>query len=489
MKRKSHKGFTIVELIIVIAVIAILAAVLIPTFSNIIKQAKLNADTQIIRNMNTALAIEEVTSGKNNDAYKAYEVLQEAGYLVERLNPTTEGYYYAFDALNNRMLMLDDNFDVYYPEEERSQTMDKDGNAWSIFVSTEERSNNLRKAFENSGKTELKATIVIPGTKLPSGVTSDTFVSAGEAKDGQDVVQAIATIDGKQTKFTDAKTAINSINDSSNGGTVYLPTNGTATMQTHQDLKKDVVIYANGADFGGVDISIGTYVAPESDTLNLTVYDAKNFHVWGQIGDAAVCSGKTFNIRLVNCTMEKASNEGLFYVSGAKNTVNLVVENCYVKGDGQVTNGIYINAGGSIKLYNSKFENCAIGVAISNKMESGDLTVDVQNCSFIACGTTNVGVADYAAPLRFVKKVEGGKVTATFKNNTFTDTVGNNGDVLLGEYRANNSSYAITANIISAKTNVSICIVNDGTASENGTKNTQTVKSGSSGNYTCGTRK
>ena len=35
--RNSRKGFTIVELVIVIAVIAILAAVLIPTFSSLIK--------------------------------------------------------------------------------------------------------------------------------------------------------------------------------------------------------------------------------------------------------------------------------------------------------------------------------------------------------------------------------------------------------------------------------------------------------------------
>ena len=37
---KNKKGFTIVELVIVIAVIAILAAVLIPTFSNVVGNAK-----------------------------------------------------------------------------------------------------------------------------------------------------------------------------------------------------------------------------------------------------------------------------------------------------------------------------------------------------------------------------------------------------------------------------------------------------------------
>lgn len=40
MKKTRKKGFTIVELVIVIAVIAILAAVLIPTFSGVIERAK-----------------------------------------------------------------------------------------------------------------------------------------------------------------------------------------------------------------------------------------------------------------------------------------------------------------------------------------------------------------------------------------------------------------------------------------------------------------
>ena len=43
MKKLNKKGFTIVELEIVIAVIAILAAVMIPTFSGIIKKANQSA--------------------------------------------------------------------------------------------------------------------------------------------------------------------------------------------------------------------------------------------------------------------------------------------------------------------------------------------------------------------------------------------------------------------------------------------------------------
>ncbi len=51
MKKTNKKGFTLVELVIVIAVIAILAAVLIPVFTNIIGDAKEKAALADARNV------------------------------------------------------------------------------------------------------------------------------------------------------------------------------------------------------------------------------------------------------------------------------------------------------------------------------------------------------------------------------------------------------------------------------------------------------
>lgn len=50
MKKLNKKGFTIVELVIVIAVIAILAAVLIPTFAAVVEKANRSAEMQNARN-------------------------------------------------------------------------------------------------------------------------------------------------------------------------------------------------------------------------------------------------------------------------------------------------------------------------------------------------------------------------------------------------------------------------------------------------------
>ena len=54
MKKLNKKGFTIVELVIVIAVIAILAAVLIPVFSNVIEKAN---NSNITQEVNAALKL------------------------------------------------------------------------------------------------------------------------------------------------------------------------------------------------------------------------------------------------------------------------------------------------------------------------------------------------------------------------------------------------------------------------------------------------
>lgn len=78
-KKNTRKGFTIVELVIVIAVIAILATVLIPTFGNIIEKAENSKTLQTLRNEYTEYTIavngdiEDTIVIKLGDAYYSYE--------------------------------------------------------------------------------------------------------------------------------------------------------------------------------------------------------------------------------------------------------------------------------------------------------------------------------------------------------------------------------------------------------------------------------
>ena len=70
MKKMNKKGFTIVELVIVIAVIAILAAVMIPTFGGIIDRANKSSAEQTAKSLwKEAYAIDladGVEDGKEN---------------------------------------------------------------------------------------------------------------------------------------------------------------------------------------------------------------------------------------------------------------------------------------------------------------------------------------------------------------------------------------------------------------------------------------
>lgn len=107
MKASKKRGFTIVELVIVIAVIAILAAVLIPTFANIIQKANVANDVALARNMNTILIADEATNGRSTDMYDVLIALEQGGFKLENLNPRADGNVFAWDKANNQIVYLD----------------------------------------------------------------------------------------------------------------------------------------------------------------------------------------------------------------------------------------------------------------------------------------------------------------------------------------------------------------------------------------------
>ena len=85
MKKLNKKGFTIVELVIVIAVIAILAGVLIPTFATVVDKANKSSAEQQARNFYTLLeaATAAPTTYTNNSVTYAIS-LQKTGLVVAK---------------------------------------------------------------------------------------------------------------------------------------------------------------------------------------------------------------------------------------------------------------------------------------------------------------------------------------------------------------------------------------------------------------------
>ena len=131
--KKAKKGFTIVELVIVIGVIGILSAILIPTFVNVTKNAQeaaLRSDLASSYSMYIADAAEDddvamfaqdkVYLSKNataatitsNDGYYVY--VANKGWDVEaKKDPITEPSGYTLASVNGATAKLYGQFYVY----------------------------------------------------------------------------------------------------------------------------------------------------------------------------------------------------------------------------------------------------------------------------------------------------------------------------------------------------------------------------------------
>ena len=125
MKNSNKKGFTIVELVIVIAVIAILAAVLIPTFSGLVKKANLSSDQQAVREINQALAVDQAKNGVPKNVDAAMSIIAKAGYDIASYKPLTSNLeIYWVDTINRVILFDRAKGKVIYPEDRVSLTND-----------------------------------------------------------------------------------------------------------------------------------------------------------------------------------------------------------------------------------------------------------------------------------------------------------------------------------------------------------------------------
>ncbi len=104
MKKMNKKGFTLAELLIVIAIIAVLIAIAIPTFSGALENARLQTDHANIRsayamamnlNMDGYIDVKDTTTGKTTstkgDTSKKY-YFQKDGTVIEATTASTGDY-------------------------------------------------------------------------------------------------------------------------------------------------------------------------------------------------------------------------------------------------------------------------------------------------------------------------------------------------------------------------------------------------------------
>lgn len=111
MKKNTKKGFTLVELVIVIAVIAVLSAIIIPITSSVVSNAKETVDRTTVKALNTALARDEAKNGARTLYSDVVDAMAEYGYGVDKLTPLSLGDI-LWDSQSNTFVLYKDGKEV-----------------------------------------------------------------------------------------------------------------------------------------------------------------------------------------------------------------------------------------------------------------------------------------------------------------------------------------------------------------------------------------
>ena len=254
MNRNTKKGFTIVELIIVIAVIAVLAAVLIPTFSNLIQKAQEAKDTALVRNLNEALAM-DVSASKHTTMDQVAQAVRNNGIDIAKIKASVPGNAILWDSVNDLFAYC---------------KVDKDGNADSEVYYIPEYSANapaLGRLFsvvsDSSAVATSKYGVYYIGSAVPSLEINGVGFDAGDAEVGEVIYNGsssgaivdIRTNGGKLTIKGAGKDDVNH-HGVALGVTIEEVKEGSyheyGEVQGNIELKKGHVVLENTAKVGAI---------------------------------------------------------------------------------------------------------------------------------------------------------------------------------------------------------------------------------------------
>ncbi len=183
--RKQKKGFTITELVIVIAVIAVLAAVLIPTFVSLVRRANESNDTQLVKNLNTALASDV---NEHNTMHDAITAVADFGFDVEKIAAKATNNKILWDSKNKVFCYLikdGDTEKIEYVPNSKTEDNVADVDYWEIcdkMPTTQKYSIYASSKWEETEVTNLKVGFDAGNATNITSITYDN-TAATEAQD------------------------------------------------------------------------------------------------------------------------------------------------------------------------------------------------------------------------------------------------------------------------------------------------------------------
>lgn len=290
--KTNRKGFTITELVIVIVVIAILAAVLIPTFSSLIKKANISADTQMAKNLNTALTMAEASGEEIDEFGEALNAMREAGYLLANLNPTTQGCYLVWESETNQILLVDGekDYEVIYAVEKDYPAI---GETWYFAIA------------DRAAAAELKADLE---AKNYAANVPDMYANV------EDFSAALAA-GGEQTMYVDESVVLDSTNvlkvDKADAditielGNASLTTDGTIDdIPVFVDAGKLTIVGGNIGGAGSFTNEHGSFeTAVAADKGDLTLNNVVITATGSGVTHGAVNDDPDTKVEINNCTI------------------------------------------------------------------------------------------------------------------------------------------------------------------------------------------
>ena len=385
INRNNKKGFTIVELVIVIAVIAILAAVLIPTFSGIINKANQSADVSAVTQMNKVLA-----GNDYKDISEVAKALTDNGFNADdTLVPVSKDHaYYWFPEYNMVILVDESTWKLVAPISNTELV--------NAFNATTKESN----AFVNLKVTGAK-------TDVSDSASLDTALSAGQNITLTATPEKITTSNAKYTSDgrpagmlvpEDAVVAIDLGEQTleAEPGAVALAIKGEAVITNGTISTRSIVVEAGGKltigegvkvvasatdggqcirNLGGVvTINAGTFEATNGDTPTnpsgepSCIYNEGYMVVNGGTFEADsgayafVCSGGTLiiNYATVNASRGAISatgashliiNDGIFTSNMKSSAYALYFDADTVNATLEINGGTFNNAAGGYDVY------------------------------------------------------------------------------------------------------------------------------------------
>ena len=324
MKKNNKKGFTIVELVIVIAVIAILAAVLIPTFSSIIKKAKQTSDIQAVQQMNTALAIDGAVTPTSIAGF--YDALEEVGFTAKDYKPLySDRCFYWVKSLNTVIYYDRATNKIIYPE--------------GVSVTT--------GWFALDGSFDTREATI---TELPN---ADNNTYSFTVTNAADFVKVAEITSANESTLTNNKIVIELTCDIDlQGADVNFATNNSVNVEIKSN------------DDNTPRTISGLYVSDKHthEGFDSTGNLSNNYghSLFNKVGTLTV---KNITIKDSVIGGYGASQAGFFaaIVTGEAEFTNVTIENCVVQGERKVgvLVGFFTN-GASVKFNNVKIKNCSV---------------------------------------------------------------------------------------------------------------------------------